>query len=68
MIREEQTSLFAYIISELSAHSEKPEAQLGEVVGILIEAGTFGDLKPKDWEVFFKVFSKKFDAVTDRFE
>jgi hypothetical protein len=35
---------------------------------ILIEAGTFEEFKPKDWQIFFKVFSKKFEAVTDRIE
>lgn len=35
---------------------------------ILIEAGTFDEFKPKEWQIFFKVFSKKFEAITDRIE
>ena len=49
-------------------NSETPEVQLNEVVQVLIEAGTFEEFKPNNWAVFFKIFSKKFEAVTDRIE
>ena len=37
--REAATSLYAYAITELSAHTETPEVQLAEVLNMLIDSG-----------------------------
>ena len=64
--REEQTSLFAYTINELSTHTETPEVQLNDVLQTLTESGAYGDFKPKDWQSFFKAFNKKFEHLKER--
>lgn len=64
--RNEQTGLFAYLISELSVHTESPEMQLNDVMQTMSESGAFDEFKPKDWNQFFKVFIKKFEGVTDK--
>ena len=36
------------------------------MLNILIDSENYEEFKPKDWTVFFKIFSKKFENVTQR--
>lgn len=44
--QQEQTSLVAFTINELSVHTETPENQLNEVLQTMIDSGAFEEFRP----------------------